>query len=66
MHRLVGDHPDRATVDPGEAGDNGLAGLRGNLEEIAVVEDPQQDLVHVVGGVVGIRNQAVEFQVVRG
>ena len=66
VHRLVGDHPDRTAVDAGVTGDDRLAGLRGDVEEVAVVEDPQQDLVHVVGDVVGVGNEAVEFQVVRG
>ena len=39
--------------------------LRGDVEEVAVVEDPQQDLVHVVGRVVGVRHDRVELQVGR-
>ena len=38
--------------------------LLGDLEDVTVVEDPQQDLVHVVGRVVGVRHDRVEFQVV--
>ena len=40
--------------------------MRRDVEEIAVVEDPDQDLVHVIGGVVGVGNEAVELEVVRG
>ena len=65
VHRLVGDHADRTAVDPGEPGDDRRPALRGDVEEVAVVEDPQQDLVHVVGHVVGIRHDRVEFQVGR-
>ena len=65
MHRLVRDDTHRTPVDPGERGDDRLALLRGDVEHIAVVEDPQQDLVHVVGGVVIVRNDGVEFEVVR-
>ena len=38
----------------------------GHVEDVAVVEDPQQDLVHVVGHVVAVRHDRIEFQVVRG
>ncbi len=53
-------------VDAGIPSNDGLATVRGDVEEVAVVEDPQQDLVHVVGRVVGVRNDRVEFQVGRG
>jgi len=53
------------SVDARVAGDDRLPRLRGDLEEVAVVEDPQQDLVHVVAHVVGVRHDRVEFQVVR-
>ncbi len=54
------------TVDTGERGDHGLPLLLRDVEHVAVVEDPQQDLVHVVGGVVGVRHDRIEFKVVRG
>ena len=66
VHRLVGDHADGVPVDARVPGDDGLARLRGDVEEVAVVEDPQQDLVHVVARVVGVRHDRVELQVVRG
>ncbi len=64
VHRLVGDHPDRATVDPREGRDDRRPGIRGHVEHVAVVEDPQQNLVHVVGRVVGVRHDRVEFEIV--
>ena len=66
MHRLVGDHTDRSPVDAGERGDDRLPLLLGHIEDVAVIEDPQQDLVHVIGHVVAVRNDRIEFVVVRG
>ena len=40
--------------------------LRGNIEDVAVVEDPQQDLVHVVGRVVGVRHDRIQLEIMRG
>ena len=39
--------------------------LGGDVEEVAVVEDPDRDLVHVVGGVVGVGTSCREFEIVR-
>ncbi len=64
-HRLVGDDPDRPPVDPAKRGDHRPATLVGDLEHVAVVEDPQQDLHHVVGLVVRVRHDRVELEIVR-
>ncbi len=58
--------PTGRAVDPRERGDHRLALLLRDVEDIAVVEDPQQDLVHVVGHVVAVRHDRIEFEVVRG
>ena len=57
-HRLVRDHADRPAVDAGESGDHRLTGLSGDVKEVPVIEDPQQNVVHVVGGVIGVRHDA--------
>ena len=57
--------PTGRAVDPRERGDHGLALLLRHVEDVTVVEDPQQDLVHVVGHVVGVRHDRVEFEIVR-
>ena len=64
-HRLVGDHADRPAVDAGETGDHRLTGLGGDVKEVTVIEDPQQNVVHIVGGVVSVRHDAVEFEIFR-
>ncbi|CFE53334.1 Uncharacterised protein [Mycobacterium tuberculosis] len=66
MHGLVGHHTNGPPVHPRVAGDDRLPGLGSDVEEVAVVEDPQQDLVHVVGHVVRVRHDRVEFQIVAG
>ena len=60
---LVGDDADAAAVDPAEADDDvgGVLGL--DLEELVVVEDAPDDLVHVVRLVRRVRDQGVEFEI---
>ncbi|SHW43687.1 Uncharacterised protein [Mycobacteroides abscessus subsp. abscessus] len=53
-------------VDPRERRDHRGTTLLGDLEDVAVVEDPQQDLHHVVTLVVVIRDERVEIQIVLG
>ena len=57
VHGLVGDDADRVAVDPAEADDDVRREQRVDLQELAVVEDGFDDLVHVVGlvGESGIR-----------
>lgn len=64
VQRLVGDHTDRTSVDTRVPGDDVRGGLRADFEEIAVVEDLEQDVVHVVAGVVGVGHERIEFDVV--
>ncbi len=49
--RLVRHHPDRRALEPDEAGQDVLGEVRLDLEEIALVGDLQDQLLHVVGRV---------------
>src|SRR5687768_4952721 len=53
--RLVADHPDGKAVEPRESTDDVLRPVLVDLEELLVVDDPHDDVAHVVrlGGVVG-------------
>ena len=58
-------HPEGTAVDPGERGDDRPATLCADVEDVAVVEDAQQNLVHVVGRVVAVRHDGVQLEVGR-
>ena len=60
MRRLVGDDADRAAAEPGEADDDVLGVLAMHLEEVALVDDRSDQLLHVVGLVRVGRDQPVE------
>ena len=60
VHRLVRDDTYRAPVDARERGNDVGREVRGELEHVAVVEHAEQHVVHVVGGVVGVRDDRVE------
>ncbi|SKZ73099.1 Uncharacterised protein [Mycobacteroides abscessus subsp. abscessus] len=49
LGRLVGDDADAASVDPAESDEDVGRVIGLNLEELVVVEDASDDLVHVVG-----------------
>ena len=49
QHAVVGDDADRVPVEAGEAGDERLAVLALELVELAAVDEPRDDLAHVVG-----------------
>jgi hypothetical protein len=53
--RLVSDHADRVAAEPREAADDVLGVALVDLEELAVVDDPLHNVLHVVRlvGVVG-------------
>ncbi len=53
--RLVGDDADALTIEAGKTGDDVLGELRLHLEELTIVGDCRNHLIHVVGlvGVVG-------------
>ncbi len=59
-HRLVGDDADRAAFHAGEAGDDVLGEALLDLEEVALVDDLQDQLLHVVGLVRVVGDQRVE------
>ena len=59
-HRLVGDDSDRAALDPAEADDDVGGVRRLDLEEVALVGDLPDQLVHVVGRRRARRDQRVE------
>src|SRR4029079_12446594 len=46
--RLVGDHADRAALEPREAADQVARPARGPLEHAAAVDEPVDDVTHVV------------------
>ena len=52
---LVGDDSCRAPAEPREAGDDRLGPLTLDVEELAVVDDPLDHLVHVIRLAVGVR-----------
>ncbi len=60
LHRLVGHDADRAALDPAEADDDVGGEHRLDLEELLLVHDRADDLVHVVGLVRGVRDQRVQ------
>ena len=60
---LIGDHAHRLTVDAREARDDVGGELPRRLHELAVVEHPDQHVVHVVRGVVRVRDDRVELPV---
>ena len=60
LHRLVGDDADRVALDPAEADDDVRREQRHDLEELLVVEDGGDHLVHVVGLVGAVGDQRVE------
>ena len=66
LGRLVSDDADRAAVDPPEPDDDVLRVSGLHLEELVVVEDPGDHLVHVIRLVRRIRDQGVEFVVLLG
>jgi hypothetical protein len=58
--RLVGDDAHRLAVHAGEADDDVLGEVRADLEEVGLVHDLQDQLLHVVG-LVGVgRDQGVQ------
>ncbi|CAH0321007.1 hypothetical protein SRABI91_05431 [Rhodococcoides fascians] len=62
---LIGHDPHRPAVDPPEPDDDVAGPPLLNFEEFVVVEDPADHLVHVVRSVRRIRNQSVEFEILR-
>ena len=64
--RLVGHDSDGSPVHPGESGDHVRCRLRGEFVKVTVVANVQQQVVHVVGGVVGVRHELVQRQIVVG
>ena len=63
---LVGDNADRPTIDAAESDDDVLRVTGLHLEEFVIVEDPGDDLVHVIRLVRRVRDQGVEFEVLLG
>ena len=61
--RLVADDPDRVAAEPGEPADDVLGEARVHLQELAVVDDPPHDLLHVVRLRRLVRDQRVELRV---
>src|ERR1700737_4446257 len=59
-HRLVGNDADRRAFHPGEADQDVAREIRLDLEEIAVVNDLLDQLLHVVGLVRAARHERVE------
>ena len=57
---LVGDEADRLAVHAAEAGDDVPGEVGGDLEEIRLVDDLRDQLLHVVGLVRAFRHQGVE------
>ena len=66
LGRLVGDDADAAAVDAAEPDDDVHGALGLHLEELVVVEQAADHLVHVVGLVGRVRDQRVEFEILRG
>ncbi len=66
LGRLVGDDADAATVDATEADDDVRRAPGLDLEELVVVEDAADDLVHVVRLVRRVRDEGVEFEILFG
>jgi len=66
LGRLVGDDADADPVDTAEADDHVHRAPGLHLEELVVIEDAADDLVHVVGLVRRVGDQGVEFEVLRG
>ena len=66
LGRLVGHDADRAAVDAAEPDDDVLRVTGLDLEELVVVEDAGDDLVHVVGLVRRVRDQRVQLEVLVG
>ena len=62
-HRLVGDEAHRAPGDAAEARDDVLGKGLGNLEEVALVHDFEDQLLHVVGLVRMVGDQRIQRQV---
>ena len=66
LGRLVRHDADRPTVHSPEA-DNDVLRVTGlHLEELVIVEDPGDHLMHVVGLIRRIRDQGVQFEVLVG
>ena len=61
---LVGDEADGLAVEPAEADDDVLGPLRRDLEEVRLVDDLEDQLLHVVGRVGVGRDQGVEGRLV--
>ena len=61
--RLVSDDPDRVSAEPREAAHDVLRVPLVHLEELALVDDPPHDVLHVVGPVRIVRNQRVQLGV---
>ena len=64
--RLARHDTDGPAVDTSETSDDVERGLTLELQEFAIVEEPQDDVVHVVTHVVGVRNERVELTVAVG
>src|SRR5204862_6626265 len=58
---VVGDDPDRVAPDPREAGDERRPVERLELVEARAVDDPRDDLAHVVRLPRALRDDAVEL-----
>ena len=66
LHRVVGHDPHRPTLDAGEPDDHVGREQRCDLQEVAVVDQGLDDLVHVVGLVGAVRDDRVEEAVLVG
>ena len=59
-HRLLGDDADRSAVEPRESADDVLRPAFVHLEDLPVVNDAADDVLHVVGLVRGVGDDVVE------
>ena len=66
LGRLVGDDADGKAVDAAEADDDVHRALGLDFEELVVVEDAADDLVHVIRLVGRVRDQRVELEILGG
>ena len=66
MRRLVGHDPDRPAVDATEPDDDVLGVTRLDLQELVLVEDAGDHLVHVIRLVGRVRDQRVQLEVLVG
>ena len=57
---LVGDDAHGPAAQPGQGGDDVLGKVVVRLEEVAVVDDGPDDVVHVVGGAGAVRDDGVQ------